>query len=120
MSLSAVVVPLDYVVVIFFLTFFFAQIPIIGITPVVICLSLFLYSQENAIGAVFILLLGIVAGITDNLVRAFSLNSTDRLHPLLGLIVTIGGIFIFGPVGVVLGPVIILLLLRQISFFNKK
>lgn len=108
-TITALILGLDFIVLIFFMTLFFSQIPVIGTAPITLVLSVIQYAQGNHFACYVILITGLLAGFVDNLVRPIALSRTDKLHPLLGLISSLGGIVLLGPIGVVLGPIAALL-----------
>ncbi len=54
-------------------------------------------------------------GVTDNLIGPRLMSSGTELHPLLVLLSVLGGLVLFGPVGLFLGPLTIALLLSLLS-----
>jgi predicted PurR-regulated permease PerM len=89
-----------------------ALIPFIGpaIVWVPVCLYL-LIIQENWIAAVLLALWGTFAvGTVDNFVKVIVLHGASQLHPLLGLLSVLGGIQTLGPIGIVVGPMVVVLL----------
>lgn len=109
---------------------FFALIPFIGTWIVWLPASVFLglngYLQgEQAliwkgIGLFFYGLL--IISTIDNIIRPFIVAGKARVHPYLIFVGIIGGIFVFGFVGIFLGPLILALLqtLFQIYEFEKR
>ncbi len=83
-----------------------ALIPGVGTALVFIPAVLFL-AYEGSIGAAIGLAVwGITAvGLIDNLLGPYLMSRGVTLHPFLVLISVLGGIALFGPVGIVLGPV---------------
>lgn len=85
----------------------------------------------NYIQGVIIIVVGaIVIGNIDNLLRAKLVGDETKLHQLLVFFSTIGGIGIFGPLGFIIGPVIVVLFKtlmeiyemefkKELSKFNK-
>jgi len=67
--------------------------------------------EENFIAAGLLALWGmLVAGTFDNLVKVFVLHGQSQLHPLLGLLSVLGGIQSLGPIGILVGPMVVVLL----------
>ncbi|MCO5143004.1 MAG: AI-2E family transporter [Oligoflexia bacterium] len=101
-----------FFIFVFLITFIFAQLPIVGTFPVSFSLiSYYLVSGSYRLAALMAIL-AIIAGFSDNFVRAYLLSKKDDLNPYLGLLTSIGAIFILGPIGVILGPVLVLFLKR--------
>jgi len=114
-SLAAFLCGSNYFFTTFFITFFLSQVPLIGTTPVSVGFIIYFYGMENNSAALTLLTVGVLAGISDNIVRAWVMNRFDSLHPLAGLITAIGGLLVLGPVGVFLGPVLALVFQKAIS-----
>jgi predicted PurR-regulated permease PerM len=86
-------------------TFILAWVPVIGSTPVWVIAAGYLYSNDMIIRAAIMVVIGFLAGITDNIVRPVVLGGRSDLHPLVSLIAIIGGVGLFGILGVFLGPI---------------
>lgn len=96
-------------------TFILAWIPIVGSTPVWVAAALYLYSKGLLIKTLFMLLFGIVTGLSDNFVRPLVLNGRSNMHPLVSLVAIFGGMGIFGIIGVFIGPVIAAVLISLLQ-----
>ena len=59
----------------------------------------------------------VISGI-DNLVKPLLLRETARIHPLLGFLSIIGGLFAFGVFGFLVGPVILSLVLSALRIYR--
>lgn len=60
----------------------------------------------------------LVVGSVDNLVRPFVVGSREKQHPMLIALAAIGGTYAFGPMGILLGPLVVSLaaaLLKEIQ-----
>jgi predicted PurR-regulated permease PerM len=114
-SLVALMLGFNFFFTVFFITLFFAQIPIIGTLPVVLGLLGYFYGSGDVFATFVILTAGIVAGLSDNVIRPWVLSAYDSLHPFAGLMASIGALIIFGPIGVLLGPVITLLFVKVLK-----
>ena len=53
-----------------------------------------------------VLFCGLVAGSVDNVLRPRLVGSDTKMHDLMILFSTLGGIIAFGPVGFIVGPVL--------------
>ncbi len=112
LSLTALSLGIYHFFTLFFMTFFLAQIPIIGSAPIAIGVLGYFYLQDNFLAVTIFLIATIISSFSDNVIRAWILNRYDSLHPLAGLISAIGALVILGPIGVLLGPVITLLFVK--------
>jgi predicted PurR-regulated permease PerM len=48
----------------------------------------------------------VTIGFSDNIVRPWVQSSQTQLHPLLTVLGIFGGLELFGPPGIVLGPIV--------------
>ncbi len=102
---------------------FAALIPGIGTALVLVPAILFLFLSGKTILSAGLLLWGIVAvGLADNFLRPLLIERGTRLHPFLILISVLGGIGFFGPLGFLLGPLVLSLFfaLLEIYFAIRK
>jgi len=89
-----------------------ALVPFVGpaIVWAPVCLYLAIY-QENFWAAGLLALWGMfVVGTVDNVVKMFVLHGQSQLHPLLALLSVLGGIQSLGPIGILVGPMVVVLL----------
>ena len=96
-----------------------ALVPGVGTALVLIPMVLFLFVTGNVGGAIGLLIWGAIAvGLVDNLLSPYLIGSGSQLHPLLVLIAVLGGLGLFGAVGIFLGPLILSLLMVLISIYS--
>ncbi len=62
---------------------------------------------------------GIVAGSVDNFLRPALVGKDTKLPDLLVLVGTLGGIFLFGAVGFILGPIVVALFLSVWALYGE-
>ncbi|MBN2052810.1 AI-2E family transporter [Candidatus Woesearchaeota archaeon] len=72
----------------------------------------------NTIGGIALILYGllIVSGI-DYLIRPKIISGKGRIHPIIALIGVLGGLKVFGLIGIIIGPVIAALFVIMAEFF---
>jgi len=97
------------------LTFIFAWIPLLGTVPTVLAGALYLFIQGAPVKLAIMIILGLAAGVLDNLVRSVVLQGRDDMHPLVGFVAIIGGIQMFGILGVFIGPLLAAMLLSLLK-----
>ena len=87
-----------------------AVVPVLGAFVVWVPAALFL-ALEGSWGKALILILwgGLVVGTVDNLLRPILVGNRLKLHTVLAFIAVVGGLILFGPAGLILGPVILTL-----------
>jgi predicted PurR-regulated permease PerM len=89
-----------------------ALIPFVGpaIVWAPVCVYLAVY-EENFSAAGLLALWGmLVVGWVDNIVKMYVLHGQSQLHPLLALLSVLGGIQSLGPIGILVGPMVVVLL----------
>ncbi len=95
-----------------------ALIPGVGTTLVLIPAILFLFLSGETLFAVGLLLWGVTAvGLADNFLRPKLVERGMRLHPFLILLSIFGGIGFFGPLGFLLGPIVLSLLFALLEIY---
>jgi predicted PurR-regulated permease PerM len=94
--------------------------PLIGTTIVWIPVIIFLFLAGNNFSAFGVAFFGIVAAFIDNIIRPVLVSKRARVHPLLVLIGMIGGLFLFGILGFILGPLIIAYVLIILEIYRGK
>jgi predicted PurR-regulated permease PerM len=87
---------------------FFSLIPVVGSALIWVPAALWLAATGHIWKGLLVLLLcGGVAGIADNIVRPLLLRNRTHLNELLLFISVLGGIEVFGLLGLVAGPTIV-------------
>jgi hypothetical protein len=61
----------------------------------------------------------IVSGI-DNVIKPLVLHGQANLHPLLALLSILGGIQVLGPVGILVGPMLVSFLQALLAMFRRE
>lgn len=84
-----------------------AVLPGIGTTLVLAPAIIFLFITGNIFGSAGLLVWGMTAvGLIDNFLGPILVGKGMQMHPLLVFIAIIGGIAFFGPLGFLLGPLV--------------
>jgi predicted PurR-regulated permease PerM len=95
-----------------------ALIPGVGTALIVIPAVIFLFLSGALPQALGLLMWGVViVGLVDNLLGPRLLGRGTEIHPILILLAVLGGIGLFGPIGFLLGPLIVSLLLSLIEIY---
>lgn len=88
-----------------FITFISSFIPVIGAGPVAFVLGLYAFSTGDSVGGIGLVVIAVIAGAIDNVVRPYLATSGEVEVPaLIGLLAVIGGVTAFGLKGLFLGP----------------
>lgn len=98
---------------------FLSMVPMLGAFLVWVPGAIFLAITGHWIKAVLLVLWGtLVIGMIDNFLRPKLVGSRTRLHELLIFFAVLGGLKVFGVLGVVLGPVVIAITLALIEVYR--
>lgn len=90
-----------------FMMMILGLIPLIGTAIVWAPAALYLLINGQIYSGIFLLAYGILAvGSVDNFLRPFLVDEEADLHPMFIILGIIGGIAVFGPIGIFVGPVI--------------
>ena len=86
---------------------FFSFIPVGGTALIWGPTCVILFIQGVVLEGILLLLIGVlVIAMVDNFLRPFFISSKTKIHPLLLFFAVLGGIQVFGLVGVVAGPLV--------------
>lgn len=94
--------------------------PIIGTTIVWLPVAIYLIVAGNTLAAIGILIFGLISSTLDNFLRPIIVSRRTQMHSSLILIGMIGGLFLFGVLGLILGPLIIAYLLIILELYRNR
>jgi predicted PurR-regulated permease PerM len=95
-------------------------IPVLGTWLVWFPVGIILLITGNTFSGIFVLLYGaFFVSLIDNLLRPYILSKKSSLHIVLSVIGTIGGLYLFGIVGLILGPLILAYVVIIIEFYKE-
>src|SRR3989344_3564133 len=95
-----------------------ALVPGVGTALVMVPAILFLFFSGKLFAALGLKIWGVIAvGLIDNFLGPKLLGRGAQLHPLLVMLSVLGGIGFFGPIGLLLGPIAMSLLLALIDIY---
>lgn len=102
------------------LTFFMSMVPVVGAAGVWVPVTIwFFLTGDYATGAGNIAG-GVVISAIDNFLKPIIIQGKTKIHPLLIFFSLFGGITIFGPVGILFGPVITSLLIATVKIYRDE
>jgi len=90
---------------------FLCTIPLIGATLVYVPAALVLAAQGRYGWAITIVVIGIAVTKLDYFLRPWLIGGRTNLHPIGIFFGVLGGVLVFGPVGLVAGPMVLAVLL---------
>lgn len=94
--------------------------PIIGTAIVWIPVTIFLLLDGNIFAAVGVTIFGLISSVADNFLRPIIVSRRSKIHPAILLIGMIGGLYMFGVLGFILGPLILAYLLILFEVYRDK
>lgn len=93
-------------------------IPGIGTSIVIIPAVVFILLTKNAFLALGLLAWGaLIVGLIDNFLRPIFIGHQTKIHPLIIFLSVIGGIIFLGPLGFLLGPLVVSLLFALLDIY---
>jgi predicted PurR-regulated permease PerM len=104
------------------LTVVFALIPFFGAASVWLptCLWLYFY-EERAWPAILLAVYGaVIVSSSDNFIKPLVLHGQSNLHPLLALLSVLGGVQALGPIGILVGPMVVVYLQTLLNILRRE
>jgi predicted PurR-regulated permease PerM len=104
------------------LTIVLAMVPFLGAAAIWLPVALYvLVIEERIVAGVLLIVYGVaVVSLSDNVVRPLVLKSQMKLHPLLALLSVLGGVQALGPVGIFVGPMVVVFLLTLLKIVHRE
>jgi predicted PurR-regulated permease PerM len=112
------------------LTMVFAIVPFVGAAgvwvPVAIVLALLPNLNGEPIGSnwlsvtSFVIYCAVIVSGLDNLIKPYVLHGQANLHPLLALLSILGGVKVLGPIGILVGPMLVSFMQALLSIFQRQ
>jgi predicted PurR-regulated permease PerM len=96
-------------------------IPNLGTSMVTIPSILFLYFTGWPLHALGLLLWALlIVGTVDNILSPYIISKNTEIPPILTLFSILGGIVLMGPIGIIMGPLVLSLLYSLVSIYRKE
>ncbi len=96
-----------------------AVLPGIGTSIIMVPAIVYLFYTGNVSDAVGLAVWMVAAIVViDNILSPYLMSRGNNLHPFVVLVSILGGVSLFGPIGFILGPVIISLLLVLLELYG--
>ncbi len=97
-----------------------AIIPFVGIYIIMLPAALFQFLSGNVLFGVILIVVGTAVNwLVDYLIRPWFVGKQSRVHDLLIFFSTIGGIVAYGPIGFIVGPVILTLFISLLEIYRQ-
>ncbi len=114
--ITGVPVPIFFAAV----TFFFALIPAIGAASVCVIASLLLLATGHPVGALVLFIWGVVVvGLSDNVIKPILAKRGMHMHGAIIFFALLGGLSVFGAIGLLLGPLIVAFFLAVVRIYER-
>jgi predicted PurR-regulated permease PerM len=98
-----------------------AIIPMLGAFVIWLPAAIFLMLEGNWASAIILTMWGmLVVGTVDNLLRPILLGSRLKLHTVLIFLSVVGGLVFYGPVGLILGPVTLVITITLLEIWSNR
>ncbi len=102
------------------LIFFFSVLPAVGGGLVWLPVAVILMLQGQVVSGIIVIVVGaVIISSVDNVLRPVMVGKDIKMHDLLVLLSTIGGLMLFGLAGFVIGPVIAALFVSIWQMFEE-
>ena len=99
----------------------FALLPFGGTALVWLPAGIIMLSLQNWFAGIGILVWGVfIVGLIDNILKPKLIGKKTNLHPLLVFVSIIGGLWAFGFIGVLIGPIIAALLIVLLDMYRVR
>lgn len=113
-----VIADVKYALIIALVTGVIDFLPVLGIAvtmwPVIIYLAL----QGNFTGAIVVLVGMVIMTIIRRIIEPLILGKSMKLHPLLMLIAMVIGVYVWGAIGFLLGPTVMIIVIQIMKVFE--
>ena len=94
-------------------------IPGVGVVVVLLPVAVYLFFKGSLLSGIAVLAAGTVIGLTDNFLRPVLVGKDLKMHDLLILFSTLGGIAMFGLIGFIIGPIIASLFVTILNIYEE-
>ena len=94
--------------------------PVIGTAIIWVPVTIYLLIAGNTWPAIGVAIFGLISSLLDNFLKPIIVSKRTRMHSSIILISMVGGLFLFGVLGFILGPLIIAYLLIILEIYRNK
>lgn len=113
---------LDPVILLMLITMVLALVPFVGAAAVWVPCSLYIAFMEGRMGAgIGLAIYGtVIVSMADNVIKPFVLHGQSNLHPLWALLSVLGGVTALGPIGILVGPMVVAFLQTLLKILQRE
>ncbi|TWU56693.1 putative inner membrane protein [Rubripirellula tenax] len=112
----------ESIILLFLITSMMALVPFLGAASVWLPCAVYLGTVDQRWTAAVVLAIygtTIVSSI-DNVIKMYVLQGRSTLHPLFALLSVLGGVKVFGPIGILVGPMVVVFLQTLLEILNHE
>lgn len=112
----------DSVILLFLVTSLMSLVPFLGAASVWVPCAIYLGAVDQRWTAAIILFIygaSVVSSI-DNVIKMYVLHGRSTMHPLFALLSVLGGVQVFGPIGILVGPMVVVFLQTLLEILNHE
>ncbi|TWT37552.1 putative inner membrane protein [Posidoniimonas corsicana] len=103
------------------MTMLLAMVPFVGAMAVWGFVAIVLFVQGQTFAAVGLAIYGAaIVSTADNVIKPIVLHGQSKLHPLLALLSVLGGVTALGPIGILVGPMLVAFLQALLTMLRKE
>ncbi len=112
----------ESVILLFLITSLMALVPFLGAASVWVPCAIYLGTVEQRWGAALGLAIygATIVSSIDNVIKMFVLHGRSTLHPLFALLSVLGGVKVFGPIGILVGPMVVVFMQTLLEILNHE
>ena len=100
---------------------FVSLVPILGSILIWLPMPTYLHLSGHTTKAIILLILGgLLLALIENVVKPLIIGGRSDMHPLLIFFAVLGGLQVFGFLGILLGPLAVTIFLTFLSFFRHQ
>ena len=114
--LAGLTSPILWAIVVTILAF----IPLIGPTIIWVPAAIYALFMHEPWSALIIIIGGVVISLIDFYVKPKTIGKRAKIHPIIIFIGLLGGIALFGVVGIIVGPLILALLITFLKMYKEE
>lgn len=97
-----------------------ALIPGVGTATVVVPAIFYLFATGHTVSAIALTVWGALAvGLIDNILQPYLVGKGMNIHPFFILLSVLGGIWFFGPLGFLIGPIVLSLFFALLNVYQS-
>jgi predicted PurR-regulated permease PerM len=102
-------------------TFVLALVPAVGGAVMVVAVGLLLLATGHPVAGVFLVAWGVVVvSLSDNVARPYLLKGGMELHGGLVFFALLGGLAVFGGIGLLVGPLVLTFLVAVVKLYRRE